>query len=118
MYQDPNNERPVFLPAIDIHETAEGLVLHADLPGVRRESVEISVENNVLQIYGKSSLEVPEGAEFVHQEFRLGDYYRSFILSEDVDTEKISAQLEGGVLTLTLPKLKRSGPRKIEVAAK
>jgi HSP20 family protein len=118
MYQDHHQERPVFIPAIDIHETDEGLVLCADLPGVRRENVEISVENNVLQIYGKSSLELPEGAEFVHQEFRIGDYYRSFILSEDVDAERISAHLQGGVLTLNLPKTKRSGPRKIEVAGK
>lgn len=110
--------RPVFAPALDIYESDQGLVLKADLPGVSKEGLEISVVENVLKIHGRVTTETPAEAKLVLQEYREGDYYRSFILSDEVDSEEIRAELEAGVLTLTLPKAKRLLPRKIEVEAK
>lgn len=104
MYQQKVEERPVFMPAVDIHETEEGLTLWADLPGVRPESLEIFVENNVLQIYGRTRLPIPEDAEPVQEEYRSGDYYRCFILSDDYDTSRLQARMESGVLRLHLPR--------------
>lgn len=110
--------RPVFTPDIDIHETDSGLVLTADLPGVSKEGLDVSVVENVLKIHGRVVSETPKGAKLVLQEYREGDYYRSFILSDEVDADSIRAEFEAGVLTLTLPKAKRLLPRKIEVEAK
>jgi HSP20 family molecular chaperone IbpA len=106
----------LYTPHLDIHETPEGLVLEADLPGVSPKDLEVRLEHNVLTIYGKVRWsQLPEGAQLVYEEIRPGDYYRSFILSDGVDTERISADFNNGVLRLTLPKAAKSLPRKIEV---
>jgi HSP20 family molecular chaperone IbpA len=109
----------VYTPPLDIHETEEGLVLEADLPGVPQNQLEVRVEQNVLTIYGKVSWAstLPEGARLIYEEVRPGDYYRSFILNDEVDTERISADFSNGVLRLTLPKAAKARPRKIEVRA-
>lgn len=106
----------LYTPALDIHETADGLVLEADLPGVAPDQLEVRVEQNVLTIYGKVSWsQLPEGARLIYEEVRPGDYFRSFILSDEVDTDRISADFNNGVLRLVLPKAAKSRPRKIEV---
>jgi HSP20 family molecular chaperone IbpA len=106
----------VYTPPLDIHETPEGLVLEADLPGVAPEHLEVRVEQNVLTIYGKVAwTQLPEGARLIYEEVRPGDYYRSFILSDEVDTDRIAADFSNGVLRLTLPKAAKARPRKIEV---
>src|SRR5688572_3367093 len=107
--------RPLFTPAIDIHEDEQGMTLCADLPGVTKESVDVSFENNVLRIFGRVQDSPPEGGRPVYHEYRAGDYYRSFILTDEIDADAIRAELDNGVLTLSLPKVKRSGLRKIEV---
>ncbi len=113
--REPVPERHVFTPQIDIFETAEGLVLRADLPGVSLETLDLQVQNNRLTLFGR----VPEaaGAEtsLVHQEYHEGDFLRSFILSENVDHDRISAKLANGVLEVFLPHAPKSQPRKIEV---
>jgi HSP20 family molecular chaperone IbpA len=105
----------LYTPALDIHETPEGLVLEADLPGVAQEQLSVQVKDNVLEIYGKVSWPVPEGAQLIYEEMRQGDFYRSFILSDEVDTERIVADFNQGVLRLNLPRAAQTKPRKIEV---
>jgi HSP20 family protein len=112
---EPAQPRHVYTPALDIYESDQGLVLEADLPGVRPEDLEIRVEDNVLHIYGKVTWPVPPDAQVLHEEVRAVDFYRSFILSEEVETESITADFSNAVLKLTLPKAPKAKPRKIEV---
>src|ERR1700759_1666682 len=89
-------DQVVFTPPIDIFETPEGLVLQADLPGVSSESLELQVQDNKLSLYGRVSLPVPPEARLIHQEYQVGHFLRSFILSDEVDHERISAKLNQG----------------------
>jgi HSP20 family protein len=105
----------VFTPPIDIFETAEGLVLLADLPGVTLESLELQVQDNKLTLFGKVKPELPADARLIHQEYAVGHFLRSFILSDEVDHQRISARLNQGVLEVVLPQLPKSEPRRIQV---
>jgi HSP20 family molecular chaperone IbpA len=87
----------------------------ADLPGATEESLQIQLEDNVLSLYAKVDSPAPEGARLLHEEYRLGVYRRSFILSDEVDRERIAAELKNGVLTLFLPKAERARTRRIEI---
>jgi HSP20 family molecular chaperone IbpA len=100
----PAERRPVCQPNVDIHESADGLVLRADVPGVTKETLDLYVEENILKIYARSASQMPAGGMRVHHEFRLSDFYRSFILGDEIDAENIKAEIEDGVLTLRLPK--------------
>lgn len=108
-------QRWVRTPPIDIFETPEGLVLRADLPGVAPDSLELQVQDNKLSLFGRVAEQAPQGSKLLHQEYHVGDFVRSFILSDDVDHDRISAKLAEGVLELTLPRAKKAEPRKIEV---
>src|SRR6478736_2418518 len=88
----PPPERFVCTPPIDIFDNGEGLVLRADLPGVSGETLELQVQDNKLTLFGRVADQAPTDAQLIHQEYRVGDYLRSFILSEDVDHERISAK--------------------------
>lgn len=107
--------RWVRTPPIDIFETDEGLVLRADLPGVAAEGLELQVQDNRLTLLGRVEAPAPEDARLIHQEYHVGDFLRSFILSDDVDHERISAKLTQGVLEVLLPRTPRSEPRRISV---
>jgi HSP20 family protein len=113
---EPSEElkRPVCQPGVDILETDAGLLLRADLPGVTKETLDLVIEDNVLKIFGRSVVSLPDDAKPTHHEFRMGDFYRSFILGDEIDTENIKAELENGVLSLRLPK-RKIRPRRIEV---
>ncbi len=102
-------------PLIDIHEGPEGLVLEADLPGVSEDQVSIQLEDNVLVLHARVKPPVPEGARALYEEYGVGDFYRSFILSDEVDRGRISAELRNGVLRLLLPKAERARTRRIEI---
>jgi HSP20 family molecular chaperone IbpA len=104
-----------FTPPIDIHEEPDGLILEADLPGAVEENLRIQLEDNVLNLYARIESPIPEGARLLHEEYRVGDYQRSFILGDEVDREKITAHLTHGVLRLFLPKADRSRTRRIEI---
>lgn len=108
-------ERRLCAPPIDIYETAEGLVLCADLPGVTAEGLELQVLDNKLTLFGRVQDDVPENASLLHQEYQVCDFLRSFILSDEVDHDRISAKITNGVLKVVLPKAQRSEPRRIEV---
>ena len=112
----PPAERVLFTPPIDIYESDEGLVLIADLPGVSVKSLELQVQNNKLTLLGRVAPQAPLGARVLHQEYEEGDFLRSFILSEDVDHDRVTARLTNGVLEVVLPRSPKSAPRKIEVS--
>jgi HSP20 family protein len=107
-------ERPFIAPDVNILETNNEFVLEAEMPGVKKEGFEITLEGNVLTIVGHRSDPTPPG-ELVYRESRLADYRRVFELDPSVDGDKINARIEQGVLTLTLPKAERIKPRKITV---
>lgn len=109
--------RRVATPAVDIAERAEGVVVRADLPGVKPEGVEVVVDRDVLTLKGRSSLEAPEGLPWVHREFAAVDYERTFTLGRDVDREGVRATLANGVLEVFLPKVTAARARRVEVRA-
>ncbi|QDT65087.1 Hsp20/alpha crystallin family protein [Calycomorphotria hydatis] len=110
-----STSRFVFTPPIDIYESDEGLVLHADLPGVSIESLELQVQNNKLTLFGRVQPAVPEEAAIRYREYQVGDFLRSFILSDEVDHENIAASLQNGVLKVVLPRAKKTLARKIQI---
>ena len=110
-------ERLLFTPYIDIYESEEGLVLTADLPGVTIDTLELQVQDNRLTLFGRVSASVPDGARILHQEYGVGDFLRSFILSDEVDHERITASMSHGVLKVVLPKAPAANPRRIEVSS-
>lgn len=112
---DSAGERYVFIPPIDIYETEEGLVLRADLPGVTIDMLDLQVQDNKLTLFGRVVPGLPENARLVHQEYAVGDFLRSFILSDQVDHERITAKLSHGVLEVVLPQAPKAVPRRIQV---
>ena len=111
-------ERPVYAPRVDIVETEDALEVLADMPGVTREGVEITLEQRVLTIRGRAdAAAAPERLAPLYLEYEPGDYERSFALSDAVDPSGIEAQVRGGVLRLRLPKAGPAERRRIEVTA-
>lgn len=102
-------------PSASLMEISDGYVLDIELPGVKKEGLEISVENNELTIVGRRSLPQIEGV-LIHRESRPEDFRRTFELDPSIDADKISAKMEQGVATLTLPKAEHVKPRKITVS--
>jgi HSP20 family protein len=102
-------------PPIDIFDSPAGLVLRADLPGVSGESLELQVQDSKLTLFGRVQSQLPDDSRLVHQEYHVGDFLRSFILSDDFDHDRITARLTDGVLELVLPRSERATPRKIQV---
>jgi HSP20 family molecular chaperone IbpA len=105
-----------FMPVTDIFETDQALTLIVEMPGVKKENVDVQVENDVLTIQGRIDFSNYEGLQPVYTEYNVGDYARSFQLSRKVDQVKINAQLRDGVMTLVLPKVEKAKPRKIAVS--
>jgi len=102
-------------PAATVLENADGYTLEVEMPGVSRETLEMWVENNELTILGRRSMPSVEGT-LIHRESRPENFRRSFELDPSIDASKISAKIEQGVVTLTLPKAEQVKPRKIAVA--
>jgi len=100
---------------VDIHETSDGLVLAADMPGVSKDRLEVRVDGNTLLIEGQVQFDLPEGSEAVYADVRASAYRRSFELSRELDSSKIQANLKDGVLTVRIPKQAALQPRRIEV---
>lgn len=102
-------------PAATVLENADGYTLEVEMPGVSKENLEMWVENNELTILGRRSMPSVEGT-LIHRESRSENFKRSFELDPSIDAGKISAKIEQGVVTLTLPKAEQVKPRKIAVA--
>lgn len=107
----------LYAPPVDIVEEKDNLFLVADMPGVDENSVDITLDKNVLTIYGTVEPEMPENHRLVSAEYGIGDYQRTFTLSDEIDREKIEATVKNGVLRLTLPKAQTAKTRKIPVKA-
>jgi HSP20 family protein len=110
----PERERAWVAPEVNIYETADGYVLEAEMPGVTKEGLEITLEGNTLTFVGRRSNEVVQGT-VLYRESEPTDYRRVFELDPAIDSGKISAEMRQGVLTLSLPKAERVKPRKIEI---
>ena len=106
----------LFHPQMDIYETDDGLVLYADLPGVTLDGLELQVQDKKLTLFGRVRRAADDVVQVLHQEYQVGHFFRSFILSDDVDHDRIEARLTNGVLRVALPRAERAKPRRIEVA--
>lgn len=105
-----------WLPPVDIKETPETLTLTAELPGVKKEEVQITVENQVLTLRGERKFEKEIKGETYHRvERAYGSFARSFTLPANVKTDRVEASFANGLLTVTFPKLEEAKPRKIEI---
>jgi len=102
-------------PPASVIEAGDGYTLEVEMPGVNKEGLDISVENNELTIVGRRSLPVVEGT-LVHHESRPENFRRRFELDPSIDANKIGAKVEQGLVTLTLPKAEHVKPRKITVS--
>lgn len=102
-----------YVPAADIFETDEALTVVLEMPGVEKKNVNIALEQDVLRVEGQIDFSNYQGMDPVYTEYNVGHYTRGFTLSNKIDRDKISAQLDNGVLTLTLPKAKDALPRRI-----
>ena len=106
------------MPVVDIKEEKERFVLHADLPGVDRDAIDITMEAGVLSIRGSRQLEdAREGSEYKRVERAHGNFYRRFALPDEADPDKISARCDKGVLEVVIPKRESVQPRRIEVGS-
>jgi HSP20 family protein len=105
-----------YLPVTDIFETEQALTVVMEMPGVDKQNVEVTVENDVLSVIGRIDFAKYEGLQPVYTEYNVGHYARGFQLSSKIDQGKISADLKDGVITLVLPKAEEAKPRKIKVA--
>lgn len=107
----------VWSPRVDVAETDEGFVLQFDLPGLTRDDVQVSVEDQSLTISGERAMnEEQKGRHYRRIERSYGRFYRSFNLGEAVDAEHITAHFEHGVLSVNVPKTEKSKPRTIEIS--
>jgi HSP20 family molecular chaperone IbpA len=108
--------KPAFVPRTDIFESNDEIVLVTDMPGVDEDTVDITLEKNVLTVAGFVEATEPEGYTLSYAEYRVGDYQRSFKLSNEIDQDEIDATIKDGVLRLRLPKVSPT-TRKIAVKA-
>lgn len=106
-----------YRPTVDIVEKPDELVLCADMPGACPDSIDVNYENGTLTIHGHVKPRVPENVNVLEREYGVGDFYRTFQVSEAVDGSRISAEFAHGVLTLHLPKVEQARPRRIQVSA-
>jgi HSP20 family protein len=105
-----------FVPAVDVYEDAEKLVLKLEIPGVKTEDLDIRLENQTLEIKGERKFEQTEKAENFHRiERRFGSFVRSFTLPQTVDSEGVTASSDAGVLTISLRKKAEAQPKQIKV---
>ncbi|RJX32165.1 MAG: Hsp20/alpha crystallin family protein [Oxalobacter sp.] len=109
------NETATMLPPVNVVEDSEGITLTADMPGVPKEKLSLQVESDALIIEGEVSLAMPTGMEATHVEFSLPRYRRVFTLSKELDSEKVSAEFNQGVLKLRIPKAVHAQARKVEI---
>jgi HSP20 family molecular chaperone IbpA len=110
-------DRKAFVPRTDIYEDGDNIVIVVDVPGVAEDALEITLEKGVLTIDGYVEPNVPEGYTLAYAEYEVGDYQRSFKLSNQIDQENIEATFKDGVLRLLLPKIGPAKTKKIAVKA-
>jgi HSP20 family protein len=110
-----SREEATLTPPVDVLEDSTGITLHADMPGVSKDRLNVHVEGETLVIEGEFDLATPQGLVGSHTEVGLGRYRRVFTLSKELDAGKVSAELVQGVLKLRIPKAEQAQPRRIDV---
>lgn len=111
------SQEAALVPPVDIVEDENGITLEADMPGVAKEDLSIRVDGDTLTLEGEVKLGESQAIEGVYAEVRVARYRRSFVLSRDLDTDKVEASMKNGVLRLRLAKREQAKPRRIEVKA-
>jgi HSP20 family protein len=112
----PDTSSASFVPAVDVYEDPEKLVLKLEIPGVKQDDLDIRLENQTLLIKGERKFESSEKAENFHRiERRFGSFVRSFTLPQTVDSESVTAAMDAGVLTISLTKKAEAQPKQIKV---
>lgn len=104
-----------YVPLTDIIETDKSLVVTMDMPGVKKENIDVKLEDNILEVDGQIEFSTYKNLNPVYTEYNVGHYTRRFTVSNTIDTGKIDASLTDGALTLTLPKAPEAQPRQIKV---
>jgi HSP20 family protein len=112
---DRGQAQQFITPPASVTEIADGYMLEIEMPGVKKDGLEILVENNELTIIGRRSLPAVEGT-LIHRESRSQNFRRVFELDASIDADKISAKIDQGLVTLTLPTAEHVKPRKITVS--
>lgn len=102
-------------PLTDIVETGQQVILKADLPGVSKDDLKVTLDKGLLTIEGRSKVDLPDKADLLFQEIEFGRFYRGFRLGSDVSSGKLDASFEDGVLKVVLPKSDWAAVKKIEV---
>lgn len=108
-------EKYQFVPLTDIYETDDAINIVASMPGIDEKSVEVTVENDIISIYGKVAEQKPSGMKLIYSEYVVGDYRRSFEIGDSIDKEKISASVRNGELHVVLPKSAQARTRVIPI---
>jgi HSP20 family protein len=105
-----------YVPNTDIFETEDALTVVMEMPGVEKKDLQVNVEDDVVRVEGRIDFTKYQGMEPLYTEYNVGHFARAFSLSNKIDQQQISAQLEDGVLTLTLKKAKEAMPRRIAIS--
>jgi HSP20 family protein len=105
-----------YVPTADIFETEAALTVSLEMPGVDKGAVDVNVEDGVLTVEGRLHFSKYEGMQPLYTEYNVGNYRRSFSLSNKIDQSRISAEMSDGVLTLVLPKAEEAKPRRVAIS--
>jgi HSP20 family protein len=114
--EEPTIRARMFVPAADIYETENALTVNLEMPGVEKDNVDIRVEGDILSVEARIDLSKYQGLQPLYTEYNIGHFARSFRLSNKIDQSKIGAEMNDGVLSLTLQKVEEAKPRKIQVS--
>ena len=112
-----NEHSAKFRPSVDIVETSDEFQIVADIPGAQKDGIEIRYEEGTVIIDAQAADRAPSGAKMLLREYGVGDFHRSFKVSETIDSSRISADFKDGVLVLHLPKLEAAKSRRIPVVS-
>jgi len=108
-------DRKVFIPPVDIVESPDAIILTADMPGVDDKNVSVTLEKGVLSVLGEIEPASVKDRKLAYAEYEIGDYERSFTLSDEIDQDRIEATVKNGILRLVLPKTETARARRIPV---
>ncbi len=109
------SSRRLLKPVCDVYENEKQVVLQLDVPGADQQGLEITVEKGVLSVFAKTHESRSQGYELQYAEYPEGDYQRKFTLSDEIDVDRISAQLKDGSLKVVLPKMEKHASKRITV---
>ena len=109
------DEDLALVPAVDVFEDAHGITVQAELPGVSKERLTVEADRNALLIEGEALIDMPQGMEAVYADVQVTKFRRSFVLSGELEPDRIEANLKDGLLTVRIPKRAEFRPRRIEV---